>query len=167
MRSLITAVFCIAVPMPALSDIVVLFDEGAPKDKFVISNEGACPLADLTLRIDLGSSAAGLILDVTKEGAGVSVYQPLEFVSGKSLLSEVPQVRDGDSIIALPIARLGPEDQIVFTIDVDDTLGVSPTMISGAEITGARIVVETSGQQKSTDFGETASARMPMNGCSA
>ena len=152
---------------PATADLTARFYEGAPTDRFEIEYSGACPLSDLQLEIDLGASAAGLILDVTASGAGVSVYQPLKVVAGEALLDEVPIVQDGDTRISLPVLRLGPGDKIAFTLDVDDTKGSGPTMISGAEITGARICMKSAYDKSMATFDDTGTARLKVDGCNA
>ena len=68
------------VSTPAAADIVVRFDEGAPKDSFTITNADNCALPLTAITIDLAGSAAGLIFDVTGSGAGVSVFQPFQLV---------------------------------------------------------------------------------------
>ncbi|ABG30988.1 aggregation factor core [Roseobacter denitrificans] len=151
----------------AFADIVVTFDEGAPKDRFTLVNDGTCPLSDVTVTIDLGASAAGLIFDVTARGAGVQVFQPLELVAGRDLLGEVPDVRDGDNSIALPIADFAPGAQVAFTIDVDDTVGTREITVSGAEIEGAKVFVSHDGGVREATFGADAIARVGMDGCNA
>lgn len=157
------AIACTAVP--AAADLTARFYEGAPTDRFELEYSGACLLSDLVVKIDLGASAAGLILDVTARGAGVSVYQPLTVVAGEDLLSEVPAVQDGDTLITLPVSQLDTGDWIAFTLDVDDTKGSGPTMISGAEITGAQISVESAYGRSTADFDEEAIATLKIDGC--
>lgn len=157
---------CIAATT-ATAGVEVVFTESAPKDRFTITNTGACPIGNMTLDIDLGASAAGLILDVTAQGAGVNVYQPLELVAGESALASLPVVQDGDTVISLPLTSLGPKDAIIFTIDVDDTKGLGPTMISGAEITGAQIIARRGGQETTAAFDDAAVARLDLSGCNA
>ncbi|WP_227271654.1 aggregation factor core [Roseobacter weihaiensis] len=141
------------------------FDEAAPKDRFTVENAGSCPLGEFTLRIDLGASAAGLIFDVTGQGAGVQVFQPLELVEGQAFLSEVPQVRDGDNVIVLPVMSLSPGGRIVFTVDVDDTAGSRATIVSGAEIQDAKIVLEQNATLLEATFGQDAVAGVAFSGC--
>lgn len=150
---------------PAFADVTVRFDEGAPKDRFTITNEEPCPLVEVVVTIDLGASAAGLIFDVTGAGAGVSVFQPLELVSGHKYLSSIPEVKDGDNIVKLSVIGLAAGTDIAFTIDVDDTLGSSATMVSGAEIEGAKVVVTQGGLQTEAEFGDDAVARVPFQTC--
>lgn len=151
----------------AFADIIVEFDEGAPKDRFSIVHAGDCPLNDVTVTIDLGASAAGLIFDVTAQGAGVQVFQPLELVAGRDLLDEVPNVGDGDNSIALPIARFLPGAEIAFTIDVDDTAGTREITVSAAEIEGAKVTVSHLSNVREAEFGADAIARVALDGCNA
>ena len=81
----------LAVGSPVGADITVRFDEGAPKDRFSITNQGACPLGEVAVTLDLGASAAGLIFDVTSLGAGVSVFQPLKWLPVRSFWPACPR----------------------------------------------------------------------------
>lgn len=157
----------LAVGSPVGADITVRFDEGAPKDRFSITNQGACPLGEVAVTLDLGASAAGLIFDVTSLGAGVSVFQPLEMVAGQEFLASVPEVKDGDSKITLPVIGLAPGASIAFTIDVDDTRGMTETMVSGAEISGAKAVVTGYATTAEATFGSNAIAEVAFASCSA
>lgn len=132
----ITLTFC-AVPQAALADLTVRFIEGAPKDRFVFKNVGACAISDARLDLDLSKSASGLIFDVTSKGAGVEVFQPLEIVSGGDALKRIPKVRDGDNQLRFEIATLAPGATFSFTIDVDDTLGGREITVSDSEFTGS------------------------------
>ncbi len=168
MRFHFTAALCIAVATPALSDVVVAFDEGAPKDRFTITNTGTCPLGAVTLVLDFEDSAAGLIFDVTGSGAGVSVFQPLELVTGAELLASIPDVRDGDTMLELPITALAPGARIAFTIDVDDTAGTSETMVSGGEMAGAKATIRPgTGGSEAIFSAASPEAVIPYNSCSA
>jgi hypothetical protein len=152
---------------PAAADVLVRFDESAPKDRFTIRNESNCQLSNAVLTLNLGASAAGLIFDVTGAGAGVEVFQPLELVSGSEFLEAVPEVKDGDSSVVLPVATLAPGAEIAFTIDVDDTLGTRATMISGAEIAGAMVTLQSAASISKGAFGEDAVARVVQSACNA
>ncbi|MEM9577556.1 MAG: aggregation factor core [Pseudomonadota bacterium] len=152
---------------PALAEVVVRFDEGAPKDRFTITNEGTCPLGDVSVVLDLGASSGGLIFDVTATGAGISVFQPLELVAGLASLMSVPEVRDGDTSITLPINTLDPGQSIVFTIDVDDTNGTSATTVSGSEIMGGEVRVGAGIALARGSFSDKAVAVVSYNSCTA
>lgn len=114
MKVLVTALLTAMLVLvgAAHADILVRFDEGAPKDRFTVENVGNCLLADAVVTIDLSGSASGLIFDVTASGAGVEVFQPFELVSGADLLSALPRVRDGDNRVDLALRSLGPGDRV-------------------------------------------------------
>ena len=151
--------------MPAHADILVTFDEGAPKDRFTILNADRCPLDDASVTIDLSGSAGKLIFDVTGTGAGIEVFQPFEAVTGASALSSLPRVRDGDSAVTLAIHRLAPGDRIAFTIDVDDTTSGYGIMVSGSEIDGATVQIDKGSSAAGNRFGPDATARVPFSSC--
>lgn len=153
------------VAAPVLADVQVTFREGAPKDRFTITNTGSCALGPVDVTIDLSSSSAGLVFDVTGQGAGVEVFQPFELVAGNSLLSSTPSVRDGDNSLTLALTNLEQGQSVAFTIDVDDTIGAREITVSRSEISGAGIRVETDLAQASGTFGETAIAVAPFQAC--
>ena len=70
-------------------DLQVRFIEGAPVDRFVISNgsDQAYPLSEVAF--DLTASAGRLIFDTQNGGAGVEVFQPFQ-----SSIADI-DVRDG------------------------------------------------------------------------
>lgn len=148
---------------PAVADVVVRFDEGAPKDRFTITNAGNCALPPSSVAIDLTASAAGLIFDVTGSGAGVSVFQPFQLVSGGEYVATLPQVKDGDRVVSLKLKGLETNQRVAFTIDVDDTAGASETIVSGTEIKGATVRV---GKASGT-FGTDNIARITLPACTS
>lgn len=147
------------------ADIRIQFDEGAPKDRFTISNLSGCDLASGTIMIDLSKSSAGLIFDTTGRGAGVEVYQPLEITQGKDMLVNTPSVSDGDNSIELAFNSFANGDAISFTIDVDDTIGQREITVSNAEISGAAFSMTSGRQNISGSFDETSSARASQKLC--
>lgn len=153
----------------ALADISVRFTESAPKDRFHIANLSACPTGPLEIVIDLSGSAAGLIFDTTGSGAGVSVYQPFELVAGAEQVEAASEITDGDSRAVLRLSELPVKGEVAFTIDVDDTLPASyngQTMISGAEIKGARLLVRPgSGSTIEASFDSSGDAIAPLGTC--
>lgn len=160
-----TALALVVMASAASADLVATFDEGAPKDRFTITNDGACPLPAMTVVLDLASAPAGLIFDVTDSGAGVSVYQPFELVDGAEVMRGLPEVLDGDAAIALDLSGLGTGQSVAFTIDVDDTGGSAPTIVSGSEIAGASLRAEIGGRSLTAAFGPDAEARLGMAAC--
>ena len=146
---------------PAAADLRVDFIEGAPKDRFVLTNEAGCGTGPMQVEIQLAGSAGALIFDTTGTGAGVQVFQPFEVVSGAALLKEQPDVTDGDQSITLDLIGLAPGAEVAFTIDVDDTVSARQITVAGSEIAGASVRVgETSGV-----FDENAVARVPGVDC--
>lgn len=153
------------VAFPASAEINVRFIEGAPKDRFEIVNQSSCAVVATEVLIDLGSSAGGLFFDVTGDGAGIEVFQPLEFESGADALVRVPAVSDGDRQVILSIRRLSPAARISFSIDVDDTVEPRGITVSGSEIEGATVRVE-SGQRKGFGrFSSEGRAAVTMPAC--
>jgi hypothetical protein len=149
----------------ARADLAVAFDEGAPKDRFTFKNVGDCPINDAVLTLDLSGSTAGLIFDVTGQGAGVEVFQPLDMVDGTDALAALPKVRDGDTSIAMDIVALPAGEAIAFTIDVDDTAGGREITVSDAEIEGASVRVDVSGATATGVFASDARAAVNTAGC--
>lgn len=149
----------------AAADVQVQFTEGAPKDRFTISNTGACALGPVDVTIDLSGSNAGLVFDVTGRGAGVEVFQPFELTSGSALLSSYSEVLDGDNSITLSLIDLPADQSLVFTIDVDDTLGAVQTTVSRSEISGAGIRVKSQMAEVTGTFDASSVATAPYQAC--
>ncbi len=145
--------------------VQVRFIEGAPKDRFVLTNVGACKVEASTVKIDLSQSAGRLIFDVTGQGAGVEVFQPLEFVKGADALRQLPSVVDGQNSIELEIASLAAGDQLAFTIDVDDTIGQREITVSGSEIEGATVSFTDADETSSATFSSDALVNVTTKDC--
>jgi len=152
---------------PALADLQVRFDEGAPKDRFTITNTGGCALGATVVTIDLEGSPYGLIFDVTGQGAGVQVFQPFEVSSGKARLRTLPQVTDGDNQLTLDLVGLASGESVSFTIDVDDTADSRQTMVSNQEILGAQVIAKGAAGTARASFQEDATATVALSGCTA
>lgn len=150
----------------ACADMAVLFTEGAPKDRFELVNRSSCALQATEVVIDLGSSSAGLVFDVTGSGAGVEVFQPLEFVAGADALVSMPTVKDGDRKLLLSIRKLAPAARIVFTIDVDDTAGPRGITISGSELEGATVRIGSGRSQSVGRFSREGGVVVSTPACS-
>ena len=95
----------------------------------------------------------------------MEVFQPFELVAGAGSLDGLPQVRDGDTQLVLSIRRLAPEAQVVFTIDVDDTLGSRGITVAGSEIEGAIVRVAAAGASFSARFTREADAVVATPAC--
>ncbi|WP_299548938.1 aggregation factor core [uncultured Tateyamaria sp.] len=119
-----------------MADLTVSFRDGAPKDRFTLSYDGTCALDRLDVQIDLGTAPAGLIFDTTSAGAGVEVFQPLEWVSGTARAS---QVTDGDTVLSLSLDEVTPGANWTFTADIDDTTSARQITVDGSEMAGAML----------------------------
>ncbi|MEO1551505.1 MAG: aggregation factor core [Pseudomonadota bacterium] len=155
-------------PTVASADLAIRFVESAPKDRFVIVNQGACALGETELTIDLSSSAAGLIFDVTGQGAGVEVFQPLELVAGADLVRAISDVADGDATVTLTLAQMAPNAQVAFTVDVDDTAPASSLgqiRVAGSEIEGATATLTSQDSAVRAVFSNRAALELPGAPC--
>lgn len=149
----------------ARADLSVRFEEGAPKDRFVMENLGTCPLGAASITVDLTASRGGLFFDVTGAGAGVSVFQPLEIESGGELAGEVRPVADGDTSLTLVLHDLPPGGRVIVTTDLDDSIGRGSTIVADAEVAGAAVAVEAGGERISGYFGADAAAWLELPPC--
>lgn len=138
-------------------DLQVRFVEGAPVDRFVITNRSdqTYPLSEVAF--DLAASQGRLIFDTKSGGAGVEVFQP--FVS---TLADV-DVRDGATGLRIPMDGLEGGTEVSFTIDVDDQLTASELgqiRVSGSEIAGAQVVFAMNGRPYLATFNDQNVARI-------
>lgn len=153
----------------AQANVEVRFSEGAPKDRFTISNKSKCSLKNVTVDLDLSKSQGKLIFDITSAGAGVEVFQPFEVTEGKLRLASGTTVKDGDSGMSLQIESLNPGQRVSFTIDVDDTIpsgALGMIRVAGSEIKGGTVNVKM-GKMKpaSSAFGSNSIALVPLANC--
>ncbi len=145
--------------------VQIRFIEGAPKDRFVLTNVGTCEVEASTLKIDLSQSTGRLIFDVAENGAGVEVYQPLEFVEGVDALRQLPLVVDGQNTIELEITSLAIGDKLAFTIDVDDTIGQREITVTGSEIEGATVSFADADETNTATFTSEALVNVTTKDC--
>ncbi len=134
----------------AVADVTIRFQEGAPKDRFLISTD--CTLADVDLQIDLSPSTGNLIFDVTATGAGVEVFQPVEVQMGEVRLS---LVQDGDQTLSLTIPMLRAGDDVIISADLDDVLdnsALGQIRVAGSELDGAQISIDMMGLRETESF---------------
>ena len=171
MRAKIAAtLITIGVMLPAVvsADISVRFQEGAPRDAFLIKNTSACPLGAATLQIDLMPSAGDLIFDTTDGGAGVEVFQPVEIAEASADVTK-SNVTDGDQEMTLAFSALpvGPVARI--TVDLDDQLANSALgqiRVAGSEIAGAELILTPSDMSPLTArFDADNQAVFKVEGC--
>lgn len=165
MKSMLCAGALLVAATSVQADLMVRFDEGAPKDRFVLTNGSGCDLGAVEVEFDLTGSAAGLIFDTTGAGAGVEVFQPFELVAGGDYLIDLPSVTDGDRALSLRLNSLPPQASVAFTIDVDDTTGGQEIIVNNSEITGAAVKVRSTGGEASGTFDRSASARVDLATC--
>ena len=151
----------------AQADVLVRFSEGAPKDRFTITNMVDCAIGPIEVTVDLSTSASGLIFDVTGNGAGVEVYQPFELVAGEALIDGMPRVEDGDQAVRLQITGLEPGARVAFTIDVDDTIGAREITVTDAEIEGAVLRVRSGDRMAEARFESDAVATLDWSDCAS
>lgn len=156
-----TAVCFALIAGPAAAELTVSYVDSAPKDIFEIFYSGTCPLPADVLSIDIGTAPTGLVFDTSPMGAGLNVSQPFELVTGAELLTALPDIADGATLIALPLAGLQNGDTIRFTIDVDDSTSASMTRVSGSEMAGATAALGP----YSARFDAQALARVRTPGC--
>jgi len=156
--------------------VLVTFEESAPKDRFIIRNDSAPGWAITDVRIVLAGSRGKLLFDTEAGGPGLNVYQPFELASPGAGV-RAAEVEDGSEALSLSFAAdrpLMPGSRVAFTIDVDDRVQLAdmgPTMISGNEIDGARVIADAvagSGQSTTLQavFDRTGTARSPALACS-
>lgn len=151
------------------ANVMVNYIEGAPKDRFVITNTGECSLQTVRVDIDLTNTMGGLIFDTTASGAGVEVYQPFEVTKGDIQLKDKASVSDGDKLLSVMISGIQPYASVSFTIDVDDTLRKSERgmiIVSGAEIENGLVTVTQGSVGGSGTFGRNSKAVVNMPSCS-
>lgn len=153
---------------PAAAEVLVSFRDGAPVDRFTIEHAGSCDLGEATIVIDLTESAGGLIFDVTAQGAGVNVSQPLSVAAGASIIDDITPVSDGDRRLEINVTALAVGARIELTVDLDDTrttAGYGATRVSGPEMSGARAALVIRGREIDARFDATGAARIPASGC--
>ncbi|MFA3919147.1 aggregation factor core [Ruegeria hyattellae] len=164
-KSILAATLGLLAATSLQAGVQIRFIEGAPKDRFVLTNVGACEVDASTLKIDLSQSAGRLVFDVTEKGAGVEVFQPLEFVEGADALRQIPAVVDGQDSIELEIASLPAGDKLAFTIDVDDTIGQREITVTGSEIEGATVSYSDADKTSIATFSSEALVNVTTTGC--
>ncbi|MFL4469083.1 aggregation factor core [Tateyamaria armeniaca] len=147
--------FCVASPALA-ADLTVTFRDGAPRDRFTLSYDGSCAAPAMQVDIDLGTAPAGLIFDITGAGAGVEVFQPLEWVVGTARTSALS---DGDTVVSLELDTLAPGETLAFTVDIDDTTSTRQITVDGSEMKGATL--RAGGQEAMFDATGTARVALP------
>lgn len=150
------------------ASVTVKFLEGAPKDRFIVTNTGQCSLKAIQVDIDLTNTTGGLIFDTTASGAGVEVFQTFEVTSGDIKLNGKARVNDGDKMLSIFISNIQPRASASFTIDVDDTMASSERgmiIISGTEIEGGVVTVMQGSLTSSGTFNRNSKATVNIASC--
>ncbi len=153
-------------PVAAGADLLIRFDEGAPKDRLSLVNASGCETGPAVALIDLTDSAGGLYFDTTAAGAGVDVFQPVELIAGD--VEQMSVTGDGDTRLELRIPALRPGKMIVVTMDLDDRLAdgaLGQTRIAGTEISGATVTLTVDGTTATGRFGSDNNAEVPLPSC--
>lgn len=148
----------------ATADITIDFQESAPRDRFVIVSE-SCAAGPVEITIDLSPSAGALIFDVTAEGAGVEVFQPVEVQSGGAQASPVV---DGDQLLTLTIPSLAAAAPVIISADLDDVLvdsQLGQIRVTGSELDGAVVVLGMGGQTATATFADGSNSVSFPNAC--
>ncbi len=153
--SICTALALSLTAFPAFADITLRFQESAPKDRFIIASD--CAVSDIDMTIDLSGSAGSLIFDVTADGAGVEVFQPVEVQSGTA---QMQPVVDGDQTLTLRIPSIPVDADVIISADLDDVLtnsSLGQIRVAGSELNGAMISISIDGRPETATFegGET------------
>ena len=149
----------------AAADLAVTFRDGAPKDRFTITNTASCATGPLAVTIDLVGSPFNLIFDITGDGAGVEVFQPFELVAGADVVTGVTEVSDGDTQMTLMLAPMEMGGEVAFTIDLDDTVGSREITVNGSEIAGAMVRVSSDDALAEGMFDDTGTAQVILPTC--
>lgn len=164
MKHYIYAAFALSLSaLPAVADVTVRFQESAPKDRFVISSD--CAVTDVEMTINLTGSAGSLIFDVTADGAGVEVFQPVEVQSG---VAQVQPVVDGDQRLALVIPAIPVDADVVISADLDDVLpqsALGQIRVADSELDGATISIEFDNFRETAVFSNGDTQVFFAHGC--
>lgn len=161
----LTVGLCLMTGM-AGADVRLEFLEGAPKDRFVLTNVAGCDLSAMDVTIDMSQSAGGLIFDVSGQGAGVEVFQPFKVVSGAQFLDQTPKVVDGQRDVTFKINGLTAGSQIVVTTDLDDTIGAREITVRGSEFAGTVMSVVLGDETGQALFADKPDATANIGACS-
>ena len=108
-----------------------------------ITNRSETAISAITF--DLSTSVGQIIFDTRSGGDGVEVFQDFQVERGDATLGAEPIAQDGTDVLELRFDSFPPEQDFVFSIDVDDRLENSELgqiQVTGSEIDGARVLVE-------------------------
>ncbi|MEM1038133.1 MAG: hypothetical protein AAGI12_01540 [Pseudomonadota bacterium] len=123
-------------------DLRAEFREGAPVDRFTITNRSTPDWSIRSITLNLEPSAGKLIFDTKDGGDGVEVFQPFREAGGNADLRSISKLRDGGPVLTLDFHTFEADQSYTFSIDVDDTVKASELgqiRVAGSEITGASL----------------------------
>ncbi len=149
----------------AHANVQLEFREGAPKDRFVVSNIGTCDLKNVKVTIDLKNSAGKLIFDVTSTGAGVEVFQPFVIETGRNLLASRPVVVDGQTQVTFDLPSFDAGKKVIASTDVDDTIGQREITVKASEFAGTEISISVNNRTYSTQIKDKPEAIVKIDDC--
>jgi hypothetical protein len=139
--------------------------EGSSADRFAVTGLRGCALGPADVTIELSESSAGLIFDVTVNGAGVQAYRSYGTGTCAHALGGEGEIQDGDTDITLTLRDITLGVSVSFTIDLDDTAGARESIVSDPEIAGASVRVSNGQGPYKARFSENAVARVMVDGC--
>jgi hypothetical protein len=153
----------------ASAEIVISFEESAPKDRFFMSNRSSCDIDAGSITIDLSSSTSELFFDTDPSGPGENVAQPFEIERTKKVSATSLPVPDGASSAEIRFRDFLPGGEIVATVDLDDSVPSGPRgvqMIDASELAGVRVTVATNaGARHTATFNEESRVSIELTGC--
>ncbi|MEL6947879.1 MAG: hypothetical protein AAFO73_09635 [Pseudomonadota bacterium] len=149
------------------------FREGAPVDRFSITNKSTPEWSITAVTVNLENSAGKLIFDTQDGGSGVEVFQPFRSAGGTAKLRWVSKLKDGGSLMTLDFNRFESKDSFTFSIDVDDTLKASDLgqiRVTDSEMAGATLTYVLRGPggiitSAEADFGPKANSTLKGRAC--
>lgn len=165
-RAAAGALFVALCASPAMAeDFRASVVEGAPRDRFILEHLGSCRIERVVVTIDFSGAPTGVYFDVTPNGAGLNVSQPVQIIEGAGHVAETPAVLDGDQTLVLTLRDLEPGVRVVLTGDLDDVAPTSiagRTRIGGDEILGSVLRARVGDRERVADFTSSGVATLPL-----
>ena len=113
----------------ASAEIMISFEESAPKDSFFVSNRSSCEITVGSITFDLSSATSELLFDTEQYGPGENVAQPFEIELSKKASATSLPMPDGASSAEIRFSDFSPDGEIVVTVDI--TLDLDDSFRSG------------------------------------
>jgi len=102
----------------ASAEIMISFEESAPKDRFSVSNWSSCEITAGSITFDRSSATSELLFDTEPSGPGENVAQPFEIELTKKVSATSIPVPDGASSAEIRFSDFSPGGEIVVTVDI-------------------------------------------------